>query len=93
MSATDNNLMSKSRVQVFKVECRGQEGLVTHFFVPAHSPDSAILKARECVQSAQEQDPNLTDPFQEVALEVRIGTFESPGSSNIVFSDWSRLYD
>ncbi len=85
--------MSEPSLQLFKVECRGREGLVTHFFVPAHSPDSAILKAMECVQSAQAQDPETTDPFQEVDLEVRVGTFENPDAPRIIFGNWSRLYD
>ena len=85
--------MSKPELQLFKVECRGDEGLFTHFFVPAHSPAEAILQARKSMQAAQAQDPNLTDPFEEVDLEVRVGTLESPGSSIIVFGDWSRLYD
>ena len=85
--------MSEPNSKLFKVECRGGEGLVTHFFVSAHSPDEAILQARKSVQAAQEQEPSVADPFEEVALEVRVGTFESHGSSNIIFGDWSRLYD
>jgi hypothetical protein len=85
--------MSEPKLELFKVECRGGEGLVTHFFVPALSPDSAILQARKSVQAAQAQEPGVTDPFEDVALEVRIGTFESPGSSTIIFSKRSRLYN
>ena len=85
--------MSKPKLQLFKVECRGDEGLLIHFFVSAHSPDEAILQARKSVQAAQVQDPDLADPFEEVGSEVRVGTLESPGSSAIVFGDWSRLYD
>jgi hypothetical protein len=85
--------MSEPKFELFKVECRGAEGLVTHFFVPALSPDAAILQARKSVQAAQAQEPGVTDPFEEVGLEVRIGTFQGPGSSTIIFGDWSRLYD
>jgi hypothetical protein len=85
--------MSGPKFELFKVECKGAEGSVTHFFVPALSPDAAILQARKSVQAAQAQDPGVTDPFEEVGLEVRVGTFESRDSSTIIFSDWSRLYD
>lgn len=47
----------------------------------------------DCVQSAQEQDPDLVAPFREVSWEVQVGTFESPSSSNIIFGDGARLYD
>jgi hypothetical protein len=82
--------MSEPSLQLFKVECRGGEGITT-FFVPAHSPDEAIIQAMTSASQAQAQYPEVADPFQEAGLEVRVGTYEAPGSSRIIFGDWTRL--
>jgi hypothetical protein len=82
--------MSEPSLQLFKVECRGGEG-VTAFFVPALSPDEAIIRAMASASNAQAQHPDVADPFQEVGLEVRVGTFEAPNSSKIIFGEWTRL--
>jgi len=84
--------MSEPRLQLFKVECRTAEGVYT-FFVPALSPDEAIVQARTSASRAQAQELDLTDPFQEIGSEVRVGTFEAPGSQKVIFGDWSRLLD
>ena len=85
--------MPKVPLQLFKVECRGNGGFLTAFDVAARSSDEAILQARKSVQAAQEQEPSVPDPFDEVDLEVRVGTHEGSNSSAIVFGSWSRLYD
>jgi hypothetical protein len=82
--------MSEAMLNLFVVECRGREG-VTTFFVPALSPDGAIVQAKTSVRNAQAQEPDVTDPFQEAGLEVRVGVFEAPGSQKVIFGDWSRL--
>jgi hypothetical protein len=82
--------MSEPSLQLFKVECRGSEG-VTTFFVPAHSSDGAIAEAKTSARNAQAQDPEVADPFQEAGLQVRVGTYEAPGSSEVIFGDWTRL--
>jgi len=90
-SSLDND-PSEPILQLFKVECRTAEGIHI-FFVPAPSPDDAIVRAMTSAREAQSQEPDLTDPFQEVGSEVRVGSFEAPGSQNIIFGDWSRLPD
>jgi hypothetical protein len=64
---------------------------VTTYFVPARTPDEAITQAMTTAREARAQHPDMANPFQEASLEVRVGTFESPGSSNIFFGEWSRL--
>ena len=83
--------MSEPRLQLFKVECRGRSGAVSHFFVPARSADAAIVQAIDCVQAARAEEPDIADPFEEAGLEVRVGTFENPASPTIIFGEWSRL--
>jgi hypothetical protein len=89
-ASPDNGRMSEPGLQLFKVECRAGKAIST-FFVPAHSPDEAIVQAMTTASKAQAQDPELADPFQEVGFEVRVGTYEAPGSTRIIFGEWSRL--
>ena len=82
--------MSEPELRLFTVECRGCEG-VTTFFVPAQSADEAIIQAMTSASKAQAQHAEVADPFQEANLEVRVGTFEAPGSPEVIFGEWSRL--
>lgn len=82
--------MSEPNLQLFKVECSGSGG-VTAFFVPTRSPDEAIIQAMTSAGKAQAQYPEMANPFQEAGIEMRVGTYEAPGSSTIIFGDWTRL--
>jgi hypothetical protein len=81
----------EAKLNLFVVEARGREGSVWTFFVPAHSKDGAIEQAKTSAREAQAQEPEATDPFREVGLQVRVGNFEAPGSQTIIFGDWSPL--
>ena len=83
--------MSDPKVDLYVVECRGREG-VTTFFVPAASPDGAIEQAKDSARNLKAQEGDLTDPFREGGLEVRVGNFETPGSPTIIFGDWMPLH-
>jgi hypothetical protein len=83
--------MAEGKLNLFVVEVRGQEGGVWTFYVPAHSPDGAIEQAKTSAKEAQAQEPDVTDPFREADLKVRVGNFEAPGSETVIFGGWSTL--
>jgi hypothetical protein len=83
--------MPDPKLQLFKVECRTGEGATFTFFVPARSLDEAIVQAMISASEVRVQERDVTDPFKEVGLEVRVGTFAAPGSAEVIFNDWTRL--
>ena len=82
--------MTEPRLQLFRVECKGRDGVTTGF-VPAYSAEEAIKQARATSAQVRLQHPEIADPFQEPGVLVRVGTFEEPLSGEMRFGDWSPL--
>lgn len=82
--------MTEPRLRLFRVDCKGRKGVTTGF-VPAYSAEEAIDQARATSAQVRLQHPELSDPFQERGVLVRVGTFEEAGSGAMRFGDWSPL--